>query len=257
MWVQSECRDRENNIFTSWKHASYLVWGSHTLGLFGNTVYIPVDCPCLCVSSFRGNTAKWKRGMCKQMRGKNKDRVPSVEDWSTVEVAVLSCSTPWMMALHSYTLYSVSGNVEYQFTQQTSMCLSFSFGKGFCCWSSVPPFNLKLLSFVSPPLFQTPKDPASREILRCHGHQADPANTAADLYIYNAFQCLRLIQARTHMCTHKHTHSLPISHIHCKHVWLWHRDLSQCDDPFSVSDYIHWSELYQVCRLAFVQARRK
>lgn len=42
------------------------------------------------------------------------------------------------------------------------------------------------------PLFQTPEDPASREILCCHGYQEDPPNIAADLYFYNADQCLRL-----------------------------------------------------------------
>lgn len=127
--------------------------------------------------------------------------------WSHLEAKLLNRKEEW------HTLYSVSGNVECQFTQQTSTCLSFSVGKEFCCWSSVPPFNLKLLSFLLPTLFQTPEDPASREILCCHGHQADPPNTAADLYIYNAFQCLRLIQTRACMCTHKDVHSLPVSPI--------------------------------------------
>lgn len=38
--------------------------------------------------------------------------------------------------------------------------------------------------------FQTPEDPSSREIICCHGHQADPPNTAANLHINNAVQCL-------------------------------------------------------------------
>lgn len=75
-------------------------------------------------------------------------------------------------------------------------------------------------------------------------------------------QCFPVPKTDTSNNTHVHTltsyltHSTP-QNLLSKHVWLWHRDLSQCDDPFSVSDYIHWSELYQVCRLAFVQATRK
>lgn len=37
-------------------------------GHFGNAVHIPVDCACLCLSSFKRQTTVQKRGMCKQMR---------------------------------------------------------------------------------------------------------------------------------------------------------------------------------------------
>lgn len=120
----------------------------------------------------------------------------------------------------------------------------FYFGKRFCCSSSVALLNLKLLFSV----FQTPKDPSSREILRCHGHQADPPNPAADLHIYNAGQCLRLAQTNTHMCTRKHIHSLLILHIqNLKICSASSETLSRCVlNPLSVSDYVTLSELYQV-----------
>lgn len=34
--------------------------------------------------------------------------------------------------------------------------------------------------------FQTPKDPSSRKDFCCHGHQANPADIAADFHFYSA-----------------------------------------------------------------------
>lgn len=79
-------------------------------------------------------------------------------------------------------------------------CL-FIFRKRFCslkfCPLCLTPELLSLFSFCL--LSQTPKDPSSREILRCHGHQANPPNSTADLHIHNAVQCLRHTSISTHM----------------------------------------------------------
>lgn len=53
-------------------------------------------------------------------------------------------------------------------------------------------------------LFQTPKDPSSRENFCCHGHQTNPSDFAADLY----FHCTLTAMPTT-------------EDVACVHRWVW------------------------------------
>lgn len=53
-------------------------------------------------------------------------------------------------------------------------------------------------------LFQTPKDPSSRENFCCHGHQTNPSDSAADLYFHGAL-----------------TERPTTEDMGCVHKWVW------------------------------------